>query len=194
MKSRINKPVIIVLLAAAFARAASSQTEYSSLEYSLYGLLINSIDVEFRANNKGKKQHYVVLAEVFDSQHKKTEPVNPVLLNKIPARPSYSVVEEHDVKELIAKGEAEYEEERMKKGAARLDMCGESVWKHFYQKYPRSEGYYHFSDITFSSDKMRAYVEVKGKGAAWDSNMSYVLTRRRKGWEVGTVGGGFTVC
>jgi len=164
------------------------------MEYSIYGIVLNSVDREYRKNNKGKTQHYLILTKLFSSKGVIPDAENRSLVpNKLPFRRQYSLVDETEIDGLIEKGLTDYEKEKKLK-PMNVDMCGESIWKYLYSRYPDSSGYYHFSNIVFDRAKRRAHVTVKGIGGYWNSSVDHSLIKTRKGWKITSSGGGFGVC
>jgi hypothetical protein len=194
----MNRLLSAVALMTVCAGISFAQKPLTALEYSIFSVVLNSIDREDRKNNNGETEHYLILTDLFDYGKQDASANGRKLASRLRARPKYSLVDESEVKRLIEKGRIEFEDAVKK---ARLEskpypsgMCGESVWKYFYSTYSNSNGYYRFSNIRYGPRKQRAYVEVKGIGAAWGSHVTYVLVKARRGWSIQNSYGSFGAC
>jgi hypothetical protein len=198
MRSQMNRLLSAVVLMAVCSGISLAQKTVTAVEYSIFSVVLNSIDRDYRKDNNGETQHYLILTELFDSRKQEASASGRKLANGLWGKPKHSLVDESEVKGLIEKGRIEFEEAVNK---ARLEskpypggMCGESIWNHFHSTYPDSNGYYQFSNVRFDRRKQRATIEVKGKGAVWDSQTTYCLVRTRRGWRIQSYGGGLSIC
>ena len=133
----MNRVLLTVLLVIIYSQASLGQNSVTATEYSIYGIVLNSIDREYRNDNEGETQHYVILTKLFSSISVRRDAEKRFLFpDKLPVRHQYSLVDEIEIKGLIEKGEAAYKKEKEKAHSEskpmRFDMCGGSIWKYFY--------------------------------------------------------------
>lgn len=109
----------------------------------------------------------------------------------------YSIVDEKELKDLVAKDEAKFNDEQERRRKANMPLIGSVCgprWESVYERYPKFLGYIRLSRIGFSRDHRTAYVEVRMTNEVFSGTMNYVVKWTRSGWQTGPSGGGFGVC
>jgi hypothetical protein len=189
--------------------AVAGQSRITNEDYEIYGLVLT----EFLRDGKriDPDKHFVIASKTrafdptmvekkkaslyrsFNNRNKAQESLE----SRFPVRFPYSLADEQEILGWAAQDAAEFhaEQERLSREGKplRVAMCGPG-WKRFSVRFPKSEGYYRISQIGFSHDHRRAFLEVEGKGSGWERNSSYWLRWKSHGWEIYQAGGGGGVC
>lgn len=189
--------LLILLASCGFGQIALTREDYS-----IYSLVLKDI---YRHGSvyTGKTDEFVIVSETAGNDYQELLPRKTAGLkadylarNKTPApvvldfRLSYPtrIVSRSDIDSLLERGKSDNEIERAR-DPQRYSDC-DSSWRHFYERFPRSNGYHQFSGVGYSSDRRYAYVEIAGKGGCWDWDQSYLLKWTRHGWIINVAAGG----
>ncbi|HEY8562120.1 MAG TPA: hypothetical protein VIL74_17230 [Pyrinomonadaceae bacterium] len=177
-----------------------AQSAVTGEEYAVYASLLKIID---RENLKEYKVRYSFVIQDktlaagfvnnFNSLRMKGLAEDFKLKNQnagqlkrlIPVDLRYEIVADLEIDELLktgrnelAKIEADYKERNLGIGFG----ASEIVWEPFYQKYPKTNGYYRFSRVGFSASRQFALVELERVSAGSGDSAQYVLQKAKGDW------------
>jgi hypothetical protein len=189
---------------------ATSQTAVTPEEYLIYSVVFR--DLKIHSGSEPEPQYFVIISRTkkqgrpiiarsvrfrgMISDFVRKNALSAELKAKFPSFHIYSLVEESEVKALLEMSRTESEEKNKKvrsgsEGAKYIGYDCDSLWKAFYQKYPKADGSYRISRIGFSANRRAAIVEIEVESGCCSGNWTYILTKNRQIWKPYTMAGGF---
>lgn len=187
-----------------------AQSSLTKEEYAVYARVLRDIRREDLKQSKAKYS-FVVLDTTFKpeyfSEYKNgrfkslskdfsRKNLIPSKLEKLfPVNYEYEITSQFEIDQLLKIGSTDFERIKAEYKLRNIGITSGSsiVWKPFYAKYPKANGYYRFSRVGFSSNKNFALVSVEGKGSVWSSNIEYILRKTRGKWTIYQSSGGFGI-
>jgi len=187
--------------------AQSSETKE---EYAVYARVLRDIRSEDVKQSKAKYS-FVILDATFNPDYfseykngkfrslstdfRRKNHTSSKLEKMFPVKYEYEMTSQSEIDELLKIGSNEFERVEAEYKLRNMVITSGSsiVWKPFYAKHPKANGYYQFSRVGFSSDRKFALVSVEGKGAYWFSNMEYILRKVKGKWTVYQAAGSFGI-
>jgi hypothetical protein len=178
-----------------------AQTRITNEEYAVYASVLRHINRENLKEDK-IKYSFVILNEILkpnivgNSQSSKIKGLikdfklkngNPTKLrNLIPVNFIYQIIGKNEIDEFLKIGnqylekiEAEYKTRNVEIGFGKSEI----IWKPFYEKYPKSDGYYKFSRVGFSTDKRFAMVNIERESGSSGESAEYILSKVKGKWQ-----------
>jgi phage pi2 protein 07 len=119
------------------------------------------------------------------------------LKKQFPIRFNHKVVSKSEIDELLAVGQVRWnridEDEKRSNSEARSCCPSDVIWKPFYERYPKAQGYYQFSRVGFSKRRNFALVQVEKITGSSSGIMNYVLRKEAGNWQLYLAFGGGSV-
>jgi hypothetical protein len=209
----LGQAIPLALFILLLAVAGFSQTTPSLAEYRVYGAVLRSIYKENR-RDYSNKSHFVIVDQTLKSEAastptsrkfrnlvKRFEVLNESRLRlekKLPTGEysnQYYLISQGMLDELSLIGTEESDrqtaEAKSKNKPLVIDFCGSVRWRPFYKKYPEANGYYFLSRAAISGGYTLVRVKREDVCSAFD--MTYLLLKTKRGWQIVWTAGSMSV-